>query len=142
LNFQCSISKLSEKKSKTFGAWKSNFGLLLCPKSIKNGQIITDLAKTVHFGKYYFNKLQLNGIIHCKVGFLFRIFVMVHLLFGAPWWVGGLSLHSSPPIIFSILSPSSFIYRDYQFNQTRGSAAQISANHYPTTSHCKKNIKN
>jgi hypothetical protein len=43
-------------------AWKSNhcmesnFGLLLCLKSIKNGQIITDLAKTVHFGKYYFNK--------------------------------------------------------------------------------------
>jgi hypothetical protein len=36
---------------------ESNFGLLLCPKSIKNGQIITDLAKTVHFGKYYFNKL-------------------------------------------------------------------------------------
>jgi hypothetical protein len=28
--------------------------------SIKNGQIITDLAKNVHFGKYYFNKLQLN----------------------------------------------------------------------------------
>jgi hypothetical protein len=39
---------------------ESNFGLLLYPKSIKNGQIITDLAKTVHFGKYYFNKLQLN----------------------------------------------------------------------------------
>jgi hypothetical protein len=39
---------------------ESNFGLLLCPKSIKNGQIITDLAKTVHFGKYYFKKLQLN----------------------------------------------------------------------------------
>jgi hypothetical protein len=35
-------------------------GLLLCPKSVKNGQIITDLSKTVHFGKYYFNKLQLN----------------------------------------------------------------------------------
>jgi hypothetical protein len=35
-------------------------GLLLCPKSIKNGQIITDLAKTIHFVKYYFNKLQLN----------------------------------------------------------------------------------
>jgi hypothetical protein len=27
---------------------------------VENGQIITDLAKTVHFGKYYFNKLQLN----------------------------------------------------------------------------------
>jgi hypothetical protein len=39
---------------------ESNFGLLLCPKSIENGQIITDLAKTVLFGKYYFNKLQLN----------------------------------------------------------------------------------
>jgi hypothetical protein len=34
---------------------ESNFGLLLCPKSIKK-----DLSKTVHFGKYYFNKLQLN----------------------------------------------------------------------------------
>jgi hypothetical protein len=40
---------------------ESNFDRLLCPKSIKNGQIITDLAKTVHFGKCYFNKLQLNG---------------------------------------------------------------------------------
>jgi hypothetical protein len=30
----------------------------LCPKIVKNGQIITDLSKTVHFGKYYFNKLQ------------------------------------------------------------------------------------
>jgi hypothetical protein len=39
---------------------ESNFGLLLCPKSIKNGQIITDLAKTVHVGMYYCNKLQLN----------------------------------------------------------------------------------
>jgi hypothetical protein len=40
-------------------AMESNFFLLLCPKSIKNGHIITDLAKTVHFGKYYFNQLQL-----------------------------------------------------------------------------------
>jgi hypothetical protein len=39
---------------------ESNFGLLLCPKSIKNGQIDLDLAKTVHFGKYYFNKLKFN----------------------------------------------------------------------------------
>jgi hypothetical protein len=39
---------------------KSNFGLLVCPRGIKNGQIITDLAETVHFGMYYFNKLQLN----------------------------------------------------------------------------------
>jgi hypothetical protein len=50
LNFQCWISKLSEKKSKTFWAMhgkatmhmESNFGLLLCPKSIKNGQIGLD----------------------------------------------------------------------------------------------------
>jgi hypothetical protein len=36
------------------------YNMTLCPKSIKKGQIRTDLAKTFHFGKYYFNKLQLN----------------------------------------------------------------------------------
>jgi hypothetical protein len=28
------------------------------------------------------------------------------------------------------------------FKKTRGSASQISANHYPTTWHCQKNKKN
>jgi hypothetical protein len=36
-------------------AWRVILVFFLCPKSIKNGKIITDLAKTVHFGKYYFN---------------------------------------------------------------------------------------
>jgi hypothetical protein len=59
------ISKKIEKieKFKSFFqkvTMESNFGLLLCPKSIKNGQIITVLAKTVHFGMCYCNKLQLN----------------------------------------------------------------------------------
>jgi hypothetical protein len=52
--------KLSEKNLKHFEHGKAALGLLLCPKSVKNGQIITDLSKTVHFGKYYLNKLQLN----------------------------------------------------------------------------------
>jgi hypothetical protein len=54
--------KLSENNLKHFEQGKAAkrlcIGLLLCPKSVKNGQIMTDLSKTVHFGKYYFNKLQ------------------------------------------------------------------------------------
>jgi hypothetical protein len=59
-NFQIIRKKILKhfKHGKT--TMESNFCLLLCPKSIINGQIITDLAKTVHFGQCYFNKLQLN----------------------------------------------------------------------------------
>jgi hypothetical protein len=54
------LSEIIRKNLKHFEHGKAALGLLLCPKSVKNGQIITDLSKTVHFGKYYLNKLQLN----------------------------------------------------------------------------------
>jgi hypothetical protein len=59
----CQVDIFKKYIFKKFEKFKSVFRKIskkfpLCPKSIKNGQIITDLAKTVHFGKYYFNKLQ------------------------------------------------------------------------------------
>jgi hypothetical protein len=49
--------KLSEKNLKHFEHGKAALVFFYVPKVLK---IITDLSKTVHFGKYYFNKLQLN----------------------------------------------------------------------------------
>jgi hypothetical protein len=58
-NFQIVRTKNLKHFEHGKATMESHFGFLLCPKSIINGQIITDLAKTVHFVKYYIKKLHL-----------------------------------------------------------------------------------
>jgi hypothetical protein len=60
--------KLSEKNLKHFGHGKAALVFFYVPKVLK----MADLSKTVHFGKYYFNKLQLNGM--SSIGYLGRFF--------------------------------------------------------------------
>jgi hypothetical protein len=49
------------------------------PKVLKMAKSFTNLAKTVHVGKYYFNKLQLNGM--SSIGGFGRFFITAR----TPW---------------------------------------------------------